>query len=33
MISVSYGQLKLTYQDVPEEIAGLAAEVLCQELL
>jgi hypothetical protein len=32
-ISMSYGRLKLTYQDVPEEIAGLAAEVLCQELL
>jgi hypothetical protein len=32
-ISTIYGRLKLTYQDVPEEIAGLAAEVLCQELL
>lgn len=32
-ISTIYGRRRLTYQDIPEEIAGLAAEVLCQDLL
>jgi hypothetical protein len=32
-ISVAYGRPRLTYRDIPEEIAGIAAEVLRQELL
>jgi hypothetical protein len=32
-ISTVYGRLRLTYQDIPEEIAGLAAEVLRQDLI
>ena len=32
-ISSVGGRLRLTYQDISEEIAGLAAEVLCQDLI
>jgi len=32
-LSVSYGRSRLTYRDIPEEIAGMAAEVLRQKLL
>lgn len=32
-LSVSYGRSRLTYRDIPEEIAGMAAELLGQELM
>jgi hypothetical protein len=32
-LSVVYGQPNLTYRDIPEEVAGMAAEVLRQDLL
>ncbi len=32
-LSTVHGRLRLTYQDIPEEVAGLAAEVLKQDLL
>jgi hypothetical protein len=31
-LSVAYGRSRLTYRDIPEEVAGLAAEVLGQDL-
>jgi hypothetical protein len=33
LFNVAYGRARLTYCDVPEEVAGLAAEVLRQDLL
>jgi hypothetical protein len=33
LFDVVYGRPRLTYCDVPEEVAGLAAEVLRQDLL
>lgn len=32
-LSVVYGRPKLTYRDIPEEVAGMTAEVLRQDLL
>jgi hypothetical protein len=32
-LSVVYGRPKLTYRDIPEEVAGMTAEVLSQDLL
>jgi hypothetical protein len=32
-LSVFYGRPKLTYRDIPEEVAGMTAEVLRQDLL
>ena len=32
-LSVVHGRPRLTYRDVPEEIAGMAAEVLRQDLI
>jgi hypothetical protein len=31
-LSVAYGRPRLTYRDIPEEVAGLTAEVLGQDL-